>query len=48
MHVGHIGSNDFMIYLGYRMVDLKRYAAGYGDMSDDEARDIGHIFNQLG
>lgn len=48
VYVGHIGSNDPLIYLGYLIVDLKRHAAGYGDMNDDEARAIGFILNKLG
>ncbi len=48
VYVGHIGSNEPLNYLGYLIVDLKRHAAGYGDMSDDEARAIGYILNKLG
>ncbi|MDQ8737692.1 HIT family protein [Paenibacillus sp. LHD-38] len=48
VYVGHIGSNDSLVYLGYLIVDLKRHASGYGDMTDDEARTIGFILNKLG
>lgn len=48
IYVGHIGSNEPLVYLGYLIVDLKRHAAGYGDMNDDEARAIGFILNKLG
>ena len=48
VYVGHIGSNEPLIYLGYLIVDLKRHAAGYGDMNDDEARAIGFTINKVG
>jgi len=48
VYVGHIGSDEPLIYVGYLIVDLKRHAAGYGDMSDDEARAIGFTLNRLG
>ncbi len=48
VYAGHIGANDPLVYLGYLIVDVKRHVAGYGDLSDEEARAIGAIANKLG
>jgi histidine triad (HIT) family protein len=48
IYVGHIGSNDNMVYLGYLIVDLKRHAAGLGDLTEEESQTIGSILNRVG
>lgn len=47
VYVGHIGSNEKTVYLGYLIIDLKRHVSGLGEMTDREARTIGEILNQV-
>ncbi|MEX1030713.1 MAG: hypothetical protein WDZ91_11815 [Paenibacillaceae bacterium] len=46
--MGHIGSSDNMVYIGYLIVDLKRHAAGLGDLTEEESQAIGSILNRVG
>jgi len=48
VYVGHMGSNDPFVYLGYLIVDLKRHVPGWGDMTEEESRMIGSVLNQVG
>jgi len=48
VYVGHIGSKDNFVYLGYLIVDLKRHVPGFGDMTDKESQMIGSILNRVG
>lgn len=48
VYVGHIGSSDNLVYLGYLIVDLKRHAAGFGDLTEEESQMIGSTLNRVG
>lgn len=48
VYVGHIGSNEDSIYLGYLIVDLKRHVPGLGDMTEEESRTVGSVLNRVG
>jgi histidine triad (HIT) family protein len=48
VYVGHIGSKEELIYLGYLIIDLKRHVPGLGDMTEDESKTIGYVLNQMG
>ncbi|MFC7681730.1 HIT family protein [Paenibacillus sp. GCM10028914] len=48
VYVGHMGSNDNFVYIGYLIVDLKRHVPGFGDMTEDESRMIGSVLNRVG
>ena len=41
VYVGHRGFGDEPGYLGYLMIDIKRHASGYGDLTDEEAAAVG-------
>jgi histidine triad (HIT) family protein len=43
VYVGHIGSSDITVYKGYIIVDLKRHAAGLGDLTEEESQTVGSI-----
>jgi hypothetical protein len=45
VYVGHIGSNEKTVYLGYLVIDLKRHVPGLGDMTLEESRAIGETLN---
>lgn len=48
VYVGHIGSSDNYVYLGYVIVDLKRHAPGLGDLTEIESQRVGSILNRVG
>jgi histidine triad (HIT) family protein len=48
VYVGHIGSSDITVYKGYLIVDLKRHAAGLGDLTEEESQAVGSILNRVG
>jgi histidine triad (HIT) family protein len=48
VYVGHIGSNEKSVYIGYLIVDLKRHAPGFGDMTEEESRAVGSVLNIAG
>lgn len=47
VYVGHMGSSEKPVYLGYLVIDLKRHAPGLGDMTLEESRAIGEILNRV-
>jgi diadenosine tetraphosphate (Ap4A) HIT family hydrolase len=45
-YVGHILPPELSdVYLGYLMVEPKRHVAGLGDLTDEEAADLGRVIN---
>jgi histidine triad (HIT) family protein len=48
VYVGHIGSKEELIYLGYLIIDLKRHVPGIGDMTENESKTIGYVLNHMG
>ncbi|WP_308636303.1 HIT family protein [Paenibacillus silvisoli] len=49
VYVGHLGarSGEQLAYLGYVMVELKRHAPGFGDLTAEEAAAVGIAANEV-